>query len=119
MKQQQKLTANLTLVVALIGLSPVIATAADSARTSDGPRGRPAVVQDEARSTDSMRSGRSPGQLKTRENYRLSLEQMDQVHAGSIYDVDLCLGLCSTPMTLNIGPGGCMTDRSTGGCMQL
>ena len=119
MKQRQQLTANLTLAVALIGLLPGITMAADAAPTSGAPRARPSVVSDEARSIEHARRAREAGRSQAREHYRLSLEQMDKVRAGSIYDVDFCLGLCSTPMTLNIGPGGCVRDRVTGACMQL
>lgn len=61
MKQRQYITT-FSLIVALIGLSPVVA---DAGRTSDGERAQP----DQKRFESTL-------------GYKLSPEQMDKVHAG-------------------------------------
>ena len=64
MKQRQYITA-LTMIMGLIGLSPVVV--ADAERTSRGERIQPDTRQFES----------SPG-------YRLSPEQMDKLYGGMI-----------------------------------
>lgn len=101
MKQRQFIIATFGLIVALTGPSPV--EAADAGSTSGAKRIHSATRQ-----------------FESSQRYKLSPEQMDNVHAGwSIYDFDFCLGLCSFPMSINTGPGGCTRDRVTGGCMQI
>ena len=98
MKRPQKFISALSLREALGGLSPVVA--ADAGRTADDMRVQPYQRH-----------------FEKHLGFKLSPEQMDNVHAGSISDFDFCLGLCSTPQTINIGPGGCVRDWVTGGCM--
>jgi hypothetical protein len=66
MKRQQKFIPTLSLIVALSGLSPVVA--ADAGRTSDGVRSQPEDHR----------------QLSSPVGYKLSPEQMDNVHAGML-----------------------------------
>jgi len=67
MKQRQYITT-FSLIVALTGLSPVMA--ADAGRTSAGERGQP----DQKRFESTL-------------GYKLSPEQMDKVHGGTISPV--------------------------------
>ena len=62
---QRKYIAALTMIVGLTGLSPMVA--ADAGRTSDGDRQQMARLQ-----------------LERPQTYKLSPEQMDNVHAGAV-----------------------------------